>query len=427
MKHFSYLLLSLFLSLNLIQAQDSHYKFVGYYPNWYIYPKPGSESFKPNDIKAHMLTHINYAFAKPYTTNNATERKVISYETSLTDPWADIDYDKPWDSKDPNAYFGNFGQLRELKTKNPHLKTLLSIGGWSIWQEGMPKEKFAILAADPKLRKEFIDSAIKLCAKYDFDGLDIDWEYPGKTDKDNFILLIKELSAATKNSAKLATIYREEGKTPKSTLLLTIAAPAGPVNIENMSIDKIYPYLDWINLMTYDYNGSWDTITNHNAPLHAPAQGNKDFDIESTVRIYKGLGVPSDKLVLGMALYGRSFAGVQPNNEGGLFSTFKGPGLATFSEELGMILYHTIKNKYLPPAPESAGFKRYWDNKAKVPYLFNAQTGDFISYDDPESFELKAKFLKEQGLGGAMFWVLAKEEPQWQLINVVRKTLGLPQ
>jgi chitinase len=396
------------LHLPFIGAQQ--YRVVAYYTSWTIYAQPGIESFKPKDIQGELLTHVSYAFAKPYTSDKG--HKVTSYEVSLTDPWADTDYDAS--SSQPG---GNFGQLLKLKKQYPHLKTLLSIGGWSIWQEGMPKEKFAHLAADPKLRSEFIKSAIALAILHEFEGIDIDWEYPEPGQATDFTLLLEELHHAAKDATALNAIRKQWGKQQSTdTLLVTIAAPAtGQRN--NLNIKEAHRFLDWINLMTYDYHGAWSgsVETNNNAPLPL---------VKETVDYYLGQGVPAGKLVLGMALYGRSFAGVAPepvnSKNPGLFHSFKGPGPSTNPEEPGMILYHTIYDRYLT---KSTGFKMYWDSEGQVPYLYNESTGDLISYDNARSLTAKSDLVKQKKLGGIMFWPLAREKSHWALIDTARHAL----
>jgi chitinase len=281
----------------------------------------------------------------------------------------------------------------------------------------MPKEKFAHLAADPKLTREFIESALELVIRYGFDGIDIDWEYPAPDQAQAFTALLKELHGAAKDTTLLNAVRKKWGKQQSTdTLLVTIAAPA-TAQRNNLNIKKVHQFLDWINLMTYDYHGAWpgSVETDHNAPLTA---------VKETVAYYLDQGVPPDKLVLGMALYGRSFAGValEPvdSENPGLFHTFKGPGPSTNPEEPGMILYHTIYERYLT---KSTGFKMYWDSERQVPYLYNQSTGDFISYDNARSLRAKSDLVKKEKLGGIMFWPLAFEAAHWDLIKAARNAL----
>ncbi len=354
-------------------------KVVGYYTNWSMYRTP---NFKPLSIDGSKITHINYAFAKQDTSGNIL----------LTDSWADVEYRDDWNTT--RDYWGNFYQLKQLKEKYPNLKVLISIGGWSL------SNNFSAMAADADARANFVRNCIKFCETYDcFDGIDLDWEYPGyadhggqSVDKENFTKLLQELHTALK------------AHSPQ--LLLSIAAPCGPTHYKNLELDKIHQYLDWINLMSYDFHGSWDTITNHNSPLYATEQGDSDFNINSAVQYYLGEGVPAEKLLVGLPLYGRSFAGAASTSDG-LYSSFSGAGSGTTSEA-GVRFFSDIKNNLL------STYTRYWDSKSQVPYLYNldsssAQYQEFISYDDEQSIAVKGKYIVDNKLGGFMIWELGMD------------------
>lgn len=387
---FSFLLL--FFSIQTGVQAASSYKVVGYFPNWAMYRNP---SLYPHDINVNLITHINYAFAKVDTVGNII----------LFDSWADIEYRTDWTTQKP--YWGHFRELYDLKQKYPRLKTLISIGGWTL------SDTFSQLADNPQARKNFAQNAVNFCKQYDFDGVDIDWEYPcyaehsGRPqDKVNFTLLLEELSRAA--------------KAQNPPLLVTIAAPAGYWHCENIEVANIHPYLDWINLMTYDFHGAWggaqDSVTNHNAPLYATVQGDPKLNVHTAVEYYLAQGVPSEKIVLGMPLYGRSFGGVSSDSSG-LFCTYNGPGKGT-TQEAGMRFFYDIKQNLLPT------YQFYWDNQSKVPYLYNPNSKEFVSYDNEDSLRLKCKYIKEMKLGGAMVWELGLDvRPSWDAMNAISSEL----
>lgn len=382
---------SLFIA-TIFAAQEKPFKVVGYFPNWAMYR---SVPFYPKDINPKLVTHINYAFVKTDTAGNII----------LFDPWADIDHRTDWNVE--KSYWGNFRQLTELKEKNPQLKTLFSVGGWTL------SEPFSQLAENPAARANFIRQSIEFADKYGFDGIDIDWEYPGfathngrPQDKENFTQLLKELHQAT--------------KAHQPPLLVTIAAPAGPTHMQNMELGEIHEYLDWINLMTYDFHGPWgggeDEVTNHNSPLYATGQGNPEFNVDAAVRGYLAQGVPKNKIVVGMPLYGRSYANV-PDTSDGLYSSYNGIGTGT-TEEAGLRFFNDIKQNLL------SSYICSWDDQAKVPYLYNPATKQFISYDDEESLRLKANYVREHELGGAMVWELGQDtRPAWDGMNAINNGL----
>lgn len=372
------------------QPHNTSHKVIGYYTNWAIYRSPG---FYPKDINANLVTHINYAFLRSDSAGNVT----------LFDSWADVEYRSDWNTQKP--YWGNFRQLYDLKQQYPHLKTLISVGGWTL------SDTFSAMASNAAARANFIRQCIQMCEKYNFDGIDLDWEYPGfvdhnghPEDKQNFTLLLQELYQAAKAHSP--------------ALLVTIAAPAGSNHYLNMEVSIIHQYLDWINLMTYDFAGplpGWSPVTNHHAPLHQPAQGEAQWNVADAVAYYLSQGVPSEKLVVGIPLYGRSFANVQSTTDG-LFAAYNGAGQGTTSEA-GVRFFSDIKNNLLKT------YKRYWDNKAQAPYLFNPALREFVTYDDEESITLKTEFIKQNNLGGAMVWELGLDTIQWHAMSALNNGL----
>ncbi len=362
-----------------------------------------SPSFKPESIAADKVTHINYAFAKIDVNGNI----------SLTDSWADVEYRDDWNTQKP--YWGNFRQLYDLKQDHPQLKVLISIGGWTLSNE------FSPMAASAQARANFVQQCIEFCETYDcFDGVDIDWEYPcfsahngQPEDKENFTKLLQELYAAL--------------KAHDPPLLLTIAAPAGNWHYENIELEKIHQYLDWINLMTYDFHGAWggseDSVTNHQAPLYAALYGSDKSNVDSAVQGYLAKGVPAEKLVVGLPLYGRSYAGAVSTADG-LYSAYSGIGSGTTAEQ-GVRFFSDIKNNLL------SEYTMYWDVDCRVPYLHNENPqsplfGEFICYDDEVSIEEKCVYVKENQLGGVMVWELGLDTwatGNWDAVSVMEEEL----
>jgi chitinase len=366
-------------------------KVVGYFTNWAQY-RAGNCKFTAADVDASLLTHINYAFAKvdPGPGGKAKPKFGIA----------------PYDKTDqgPN---GQYAQINGLKKKHAGLKTLLSIGGWS-HNEGADAWLFTTMAEKQETRAEWIKATIDYVRQWDFDGIDIDWEYPAdptrggrSVDTKNFTALLTEFRTAIDANAK---------SSGKDALLLTIAAPAG-VALRGLDLTKIHEPLDWINLMSYDYYGGWDVHTNHNAP--APKVG---AGVQGSVSIYMNFGVPAEKIVLGMATYGRSFASAESDKVNGL-SKGNGPkGRCT--EAPGMLSYYEVKELL-----DAGKLKPSWDEAALVPYAYDSSSKLWVSYDDVRSFEKKMDFIDEKGLGGAMFWALDMDDFKhgYPLISAVAK------
>lgn len=365
-------------------------KVVGYYAQW----AAGRNAFV-SGIAADKITHINYAFA------NVSDKG----ECILGDETADVgrvfaaneSVNGQADSTDAAALHGNFNQILELKQKYPHLQVLISVGGFN-WSE-----HFSDAALTDDSRKTFAKSCVDLFLnKYKgvFDGIDIDWEYPGggglsagrPEDKHNFTLLLAELRS------ELDALGAANGG---KHYLLTIAAPAGAGNAQRFERSEFIQSLDWINLMAYDLHGTWESTTNFNAPLYHDSKdpGDASLNADAAVQEYLGAGVPKDKLVLGVPFYGRGWKGV-PNTDNGLYQT--GGGAAPGKFEDGAFNYTELKTDYM------STYKRYWDEEAQVPWLYSADTGIFIGYDDPQSIAAKAGYVKDQGLAGVMIWELSQ-------------------
>ncbi|AFH59988.1 glycosyl hydrolase family 18 protein [Paenibacillus caseinilyticus] len=391
------------------------YKIVTYYPAWAVYAR----NFKVPDIDASKITHINYAFAdicwngrhgnpdpsspNPQTWACADETGNINVPNGTIvqgDPWADTGMSYPGDTWD-EPIKGSFKQLIKLKQANPHLKTIISVGGWS-WSN-----RFSDVAADPAARAVFAKSAVDFLRKYQFDGVDLDWEYPvsgglaGNTyrpeDKQNYTLLLQTIRAELDKA----------GTADGRKYLLTIASGAGPAFVANTELGKISQTLDWINIMTYDFHGGWDPKAGQNAPLYFdPADPSTDpvnFNVDKAVANHLNAGVAPSKLVMGLPYYGRGMQGCA-NVNGGLYQTCSGTA-AKGTWENGSFDFYDLEANYI----NKNGYTRYWNSVTKTPYLYNPSGGIFISYDDAQSITEKVNYIKSRGLGGAMSWEVTQD------------------
>jgi chitinase len=297
--------------------------------------------------------------------------------------------------------------LLKLKQKHPQLKTLVSVGGWTL------SGQFSDVALSDESRVKFARSCVAFMKKYGFDGVDIDWEFPGggglagnksrKEDYANFTLLLAEMRRQFDAAGKSGE------KNDARHYLLTIAAPAGPEKIAALQVAKMAASLDWFNVMCYDFHGGWDKTANFNAPLYDVRGGPagtyaRKLNADWAMKAYLAAGAPSEKLVLGVPFYGRGWKGVPAVNDG-LFQTAAG--------EAGVFDYHLIASKYLGKYP------RHWNDEAKVPWLYDPTSRTMISYDDPQSLKLKAAYVREQKLGGVMIWELGGDDAKGSLMRAI--------
>ncbi|GAA5884609.1 hypothetical protein JCM16303_003680 [Sporobolomyces ruberrimus] len=361
---------------------------VGYFTNWGIYGR----NYKPHQIPVQDLTHILYSFAN---------LKEETGEVHLTDSWADqeIHYDNDsWNDENASSnLYGNLKQLYLHKKRNRHLKVLLSIGGWTYSENG----RFGRGVGDDAKRAKFVESAVKLVEDFGLDGLDIDWEYPqNEKEAKDYVLLLRDLRQGLDRLAASKGIQLPRG------FELTIAAPCGPSTYEKLMVREMDQYLSFWNLMAYDYAGSWDSTANHQANLFGSSPDSLSTD--RAIRFYTSQGVPVQKLVLGIPLYGRSFTNCQ-----GPGQPFQGVGPGSW--EAGSYDY-----KVLPL--ESS--QEHYD-----PHLVTASclspNSEWITYDSPASALAKTEFINVNQLAGAMYWELSGDKPRGQggIVGLVKDKL----
>jgi len=334
-------------------------------------------AFTWENIDPTLCTHIIYTFVG---LNNET------FEVNSLDPFLDLEKD---------GGRGQYSKIIGLKKKQPNLKVSVAIGGW---KEG--SEKYSDMALTEMNRKKFIDSAVAFTRTNGFDGFDMDWEYPGSRngrpeDRANFVLLLKEM--------------RKEFD--KYGLLLTAALGAAQSTIKiGYDIEGISKYLDYLHIMCYDYHGSWDTQTGHNAPLRLPNGTSLTpelrLSVEDSIKYYIDNGAPRNKIVMGIPFYGRTFTlqDINLRDKGALTkgSGFSGP----YTREDGFLGYNEICKELKMTSDDL--WTEVWDNDASVPYIYNGNR--WVSYDDHRSVAIKTRFAHDQGLAGAMVWAIDNDD-----------------
>lgn len=412
------------------RGPDRHgraYRSVGYFTQWGVYGRDFQVKDLDTSGAAARLTHINYAFGNV----SAEGRCFTGNVPGEADAWAD--YARPLDAAgsvdgvadtDTQPLAGNFNQLRELKAAHPGLKVMISLGGWS-WST-----HFSDAARTAASRKALVSSCIDLYIKGDlpvdgargegaaaglFDGIDLDWEWPGSAgdtdtvyrpeDKRNFTALVHEFRTQLDAHAKSA----RKGK-PKH-YELSAFVPTAPAKIDaGFDVPRIMRDFDFVNLQGYDFHVSGETTTAQQSALYAKG----DFSVDRTVRDWIRRGAPARKLVMGMPFYGQGWTGVTGGGDG-LGQPATAPAPATWAA--GYEDYKALKK-----LAASGKYTVHRDVKNGHAWLFDGTT--LWTYDDPQVLRAKTSYIRERGLGGAMFWSLDGDTDDGELMAEVARGLG---
>lgn len=394
------LVLLAFLNLSAsvsVGSKAEKKKMVCYYGSWAVY-RPGAGKFDVEDLDPFICTHIIYGFAG------------LGYDNTIIslDPYNDLP--ENWGK-------GAMVRFTGLKNQNPELKAILAIGGWN---EG--SEKYSKMVSSPAERAKFTNSVVDFLLKYNFDGLDFDWEYPSNrggipADKENFIYMIEELKAA----------FSPHG------LLLTAAVSAGKTTIDTAyDVPAMSRILDHIHIMAYDFHGAWEDFTGHNSPLYSSPEIDYGefitFNQDYAVNYWLDKGADPSKLVLGMGLYGRGFILSNPANNGFYASANQPISAGPYTREPGIWGYNEICEKF---AAEPGTWTVVVDPFYMSPYTYKGN--QWMGYDDQDSLKTKAQYAASKGLGGAMVWSVETDDfhgtchgTPFILIKTIYETLNGP-
>ncbi|KAI8148417.1 glycosyl hydrolases family 18-domain-containing protein [Fennellomyces sp. T-0311] len=378
-------------------------KLVGYFPNW-LYA-----NYPVEQIPYNEYTHINYAFS------------ILNDESNLPsfpDDWAIENY---------------LPKIVDL-AHQAGTKVLLSIGGWT------GSQRFSPMVASADARRAFIDWNLNFIDTYGTDGVDLDWEYPNQqgagcnqfapADSDNLLLLLKELRAAL--DTRFPNNYKE------ISMAVHVDPFSSPDGTPMKDVSAFVPFFDHINLMTYDINGAWATETGPNAPFQNENGKGASYSFVDSIRAWKKAGVPAEKMTAGLAFYGRSIqAQTDMSKNPSQYQQSKVGAPKGDSDDAywsdpycaadvdgtsGVWKWRNLRSQGIildDMTSTGEGWKRYWDDVSKTPWLFNPQSNIFISYDDPQSIEIKVNHALCEGLAGVMVWDLHQDNGE--LLRVANK------
>ncbi|MEV7791784.1 glycoside hydrolase family 18 chitinase [Streptomyces sp. NPDC087512] len=361
---------------------------LGYFTNWGVYGRNYHVKNLVTSGSADKITHINYAFGNVQGGKCTIGDAYADYDKAYT---ADQSVDGVADTWD-QPLRGNFNQLRKLKAKYPHIKVIWSFGGWT-WSGGFP-DAVKNPAAFAKSCHDLVEDPRWADV---FDGIDLDWEYP------NACGLSCDTTSAKNAFSSMMKAMRAEFGNDLVTAAVTADASAGG-KIEAADYGPAAQYIDWYNVMTYDFFGAWEKNgpTAPHSPLTSyagiPQQG---FNSADAIAKFKAAGVPATKLLLGIGFYGRGWTGVTQAAPGG---TATGPAAGTY--EAGIEDYKVLKNSC--PATGTVAGTAY------------AHCGtNWWSYDTPATVKSKMDWAETQGLGGAFFWEFSGDTANGELVSAI--------
>lgn len=328
-------------------------------------------------IEAQRLSHINYAFV-------------------------DVKDNRAWLHNEKTDTV-NFRNLNELKKINPDLKILISIGGWT-WSKN-----FSDAVLTDTSTNNFSKSAVEIVAKHNLDGVDIDWEYPGLKG-DNNTFRPEDRTGYTNMFKHLREDLDALSKQTGKKYLVTTAIGGSREFLQHTQMEIAQQYLDYINLMSYDYDGTYDNMSSHHSNLFSPANMPYIYSTDIIIKNLLAVGVQASKIVMGIGFYGKGKV-VKSTENNGLYQI---PVRPMFGGGYTYLKDSLVNKK---------GFVRYWDHASSAPFLFNAEKKIFITYDDEQSVKLKCDYTKKHKLAGVMFWEYFSDKKLY-LLKLLNKELG---
>ncbi|KAJ8128780.1 hypothetical protein O1611_g4852 [Lasiodiplodia mahajangana] len=358
---------------------NTQQRIIGYWEAWNAQHPCGKMPI--GEIPVQLLTHLNVAFGYVNHDYQVTNMDGVSTEI-----------------------YRNVGQI---KSRNPSLKIMISLGGWAFSDPGPWQDVFPTMVSSQANRAKFINNLLGFLSEYGYDG--VDWEYPGAKDRGgsdengvNYTALLKELRNAIGSSGR--------------DYLITFTAPTSYWYLRHFDLKNMMDYVDWVNLMSYDLHGIWDSSN----PIgsHVLAHTNLT-EIDLALDLFWRVGVEPSAIVLGLGAYGRSFH-LESASCWKPGCRFHGPGAAgPCTGTPGILSYREITQ-----IRETTGATAFLDTNAAARYLIYGD-GSWISFDDPGTFKQKINFANSKGLSGLMVWAIDLDDSRLSALSSIANAEAL--
>lgn len=385
-------------NINLPIQKRCGKKIVGYYTSW------GKESIHPSQLD--VLTHVIFAFIE-----------------MRSDGSLEIGSPDRKNSKDPLTEARVAGEkilnLANMKRSHPHLRTLFAVGGWE------NSQYFVNLVRSTVAFRKFMSSVERLLIKFDFDGIDVDWEYPVTGGAQEGLPADKRLYVDFMDRLRTSLAYIQLRHNRKEKYLLTFAGAAGYWTLEpGFDLPKLLNIADWVNVMTYDFFGPWDSkwgaYTGSPSPLWfgAPAGFTGKTNAHFGIKYYVCKTKRPDKIVMGVPFYGRYWHNVGNPIDGkdGMWRLAR----AVNGKFVGGYLKYSDIDKMLATDPSAkAGY--VFHEKTKSPYIFIEEKQYFLGFENPESMTHKVKYVKDHNLGGIMIWAIDQDNDNLDMLRPIAR------
>ena len=461
-------------------ANGRDFEVIAYFIEWGIY----SRDFQPADLPANLLSTALFSFVKLKGDDSADpncESCSFTGEVDLadgwaalsksyaTDTWCDINYDD-WTVDSACKANGIFKQFWLLKQKFPHLKTCVSVGGWSF------SRPFPLVAENATMRATFADSIVDMAEKYHFDCIDIDWEFPiigggdykvtdasGNPSYDYDLDGNTPFLAPSDNDAQyfadLIQELRAEIDSRGLAIDINSAMYAGEYGMSKMDYNLFAGNLHGIHMMTYDFYGAWDPYTGMQAALFPnsdplsnevalqyPDAYNNQHNIASAMARAVNNAIDNGfesntamrrKIVPGLAFYGRNYSGVSTTPVPGAYMVLANSPAEQLSWEQGNLNYVQLKGYYdhgetlqgngdYDGGGYNTGGRSWtynWDDESQTPFLYDSGTQSFISYTDPRGIFYQTCHAARENSKGVMFWEISGDSDDSQLVQAIHAAL----